>query len=144
MTVQDHVIVKGMKMRDPWKKQMKQIAKDFTDLTALTNTHDLACPDFDLGTLESKINTLQEIIPTKIASIEEADRKQGLFSDLSAKPCPQQIPTYSGSPRRTSSHSKTSSRKQLRIIGHRKQTNWRNFGKPSQETLHPSIRGGLS
>ena len=38
MVVQDHVIVKGMKMRDPWKEQMKRIAKDFTDLTALTNT----------------------------------------------------------------------------------------------------------
>ena len=63
MVVQDHVIVKGMKMRDPWKKHMKKIAKDFTVLTALT----------------------------------EADIKQGLFSDRSAKQCPQQIPTYSGS-----------------------------------------------
>ena len=33
----------GMKMREPWKKQMKQIAKDLSDLTALTNTNNIAC-----------------------------------------------------------------------------------------------------
>ena len=89
MVVQGHVIVKGMKMRDPWKKRTKQIAKDFT---ALTNTHDLACPDFNLSTLESKIDTLRD------RQHRRADKMQGLFSDRSAKPCPQRIPTYSGSP----------------------------------------------
>ena len=52
-----------------------------------------------MDALKSRISTLQDLIPTKIASIEEADRKQGLFSDQSAKPCPQLLPTYSGNPR---------------------------------------------
>ena len=108
MVVQDHVIVKGMKRRYPWKKQMKQIAKDFTDLTALTNTHNLAYPDLDLDTVERRLNTLQDLIPTKIASIEEADRKQGLFSDQSAKLCPQQPQHTPAAPAKTSLRSKIS------------------------------------
>ena len=56
----------------------------------------VACTDIDLSTLGGKIDALQDLIPTKIASIEEADRKQGLFSDRSTKPCPQQIPSYAG------------------------------------------------
>ena len=67
-----------MKMREPWKKQIKQIAKDLSDLTALTNTNNIACTDIHLSTLGGKIDTLQDLIPTTIASIEEADRKQGL------------------------------------------------------------------
>ena len=51
-----------------------------------------------MSTLRDKVSTLQELIPAKIASIEEADRKQGLFSDRSTKPCPQQIPSYAGTP----------------------------------------------
>ena len=93
VAVQDHVIVNEMKMREPWKKQMKQIAKDLSDLTAQINTNDIACTDIDMSTLGDKINTLQDLIPAKISSIEEADRKQGLFSDRSSKPCPQQIPS---------------------------------------------------
>ena len=81
VAVQVHVIVNGRKMREPWKKQMKQIAKDLSDLTALTNNNDIAFTDIDLSTLGGKIDALQDLIPTKIASIEEADRKQGLFSD---------------------------------------------------------------
>ena len=53
IVVQDHIIVKGMKMRDPWKKQIKQIAKDFTHLTALTNTHEFTCLHLDLDILKS-------------------------------------------------------------------------------------------
>ena len=85
-----------MKMREPWKKQMKQITNNFSDLTALINTNDIACADIDMSTLGDKVNTLQDLIPTRIASIEEADRKQGLFSDRSTKPYQQQIPSYSG------------------------------------------------
>ena len=98
MVVQDSVIIKGMKMREPWKKQMKQIAKDFIDLTALTNTHDISSPNLNLDRLKDNISNLQDLIPTKIASIEEADRKQGLYSDRSAKPCPQKFPNYPEAP----------------------------------------------
>ena len=92
MVVQDHIIIKGMKMRDPWKKQMKQIAKAFINLTALTNTNNILSPDLNLDRLKDNISNLQDLILTKIASIEEADRKQGLYSDRSAKPCPQKFP----------------------------------------------------
>ena len=57
---------------EPWKKQIKQIAKDVTDLTALTNTHNIACTDIHLCKLGGKIDALQDLIPTNIASIEEA------------------------------------------------------------------------
>ena len=40
LTAQDHMIVNGMKMREPWKKQMKQTSKDLSNLTALINTND--------------------------------------------------------------------------------------------------------
>ena len=79
--VEDHVIIRGMKLRDAWKKQ---IAKDFTDLTALTNTHDITSPDLDLGLgLKDSISNLQDLIPTRIASIEDADRKQKKFEKAS-------------------------------------------------------------
>ena len=91
MALADHVIVKVMKLRDKWKRQIKQIAKNFIDLTALTNT--ISSPDLNLDRLEDNISNLQDLIPTKTASIEEADRKQGLYSDRSAKPCPQIFPT---------------------------------------------------
>ena len=96
LTAQDHVIFNGMKMREPWKKQMEQITKDLSDLTAMINNNDIACTDIDMSALGDKVNTLQDLIPIRIASIEEADREQGLFSDQPTNPCPQQIPSYSG------------------------------------------------
>ena len=68
-----------MKSSNTWKKQIKQIAKDFTNLTALANTHNISSPDLDLDKLKNSINKLQDLI----ASIEQADRNQGLFSDRS-------------------------------------------------------------
>ena len=66
-------------IRDNRKKQIKQIAKDFTNLTALA----ISSPDLDLDKLKNSINKLQDLIAIKIASIEQADRNQGLFSDRS-------------------------------------------------------------
>ena len=34
----------------------------------------------------------------EIKNIEEADTKQGLYSDRIAKPCPPELPTFSGTP----------------------------------------------
>ena len=58
LNAQDHMIVNGLNMREPWKKQMKQICKDLSDLTALINTNDIACINIDMNTLEDKVNTL--------------------------------------------------------------------------------------
>ena len=60
---------------------MEQITKDFSDLTAMFNNNDIACTDIDMSTLGDKVNTLQDLIPIRITSIEEANREQGLFSD---------------------------------------------------------------
>ena len=38
LTAEDHVITKGMKMREPWRKQMEQITKDLFDLIRPTTT----------------------------------------------------------------------------------------------------------
>ena len=43
-----------------------------------------------------KVNTLQDLIPIRIASIERADREQDLFSDQPTNPQPMKIPCYSG------------------------------------------------
>ena len=71
------MITKGIKMREPWRKLMKQITKDLSNLIAMVNNNNIPCTDVDIN----KINTLQDLLPTVIASIEEADRGQGLFSD---------------------------------------------------------------
>ena len=81
LTVEDHVITKGTKNREPWKKQAALISKEFTNLKALINTNNITRADIDISTLEGKINNLQNMIPAKIKNIEEADRKQGLYSD---------------------------------------------------------------
>ena len=40
-----------------------------------------------MSALEVNLNNLQNMIPAKIKNIEEADKKQGLYSDRLAKPC---------------------------------------------------------
>ena len=48
MAAQDHITVKVMKLKDTWNRQIKQIAKDFIDLSALTNTYNISSPDLNL------------------------------------------------------------------------------------------------
>ena len=122
LTTEDHVITIGMKKREPWKKQMKQISKDLSDLTALINTNDVACTNIDISTLRDKVSLLQERIPAKIASIEEADRKQGLFSDRSNKPCHSRYQATLAPPVRTSSPLRTNSTRQLKTTGSQRPT----------------------
>ena len=59
-------------MREPWRKLMKQITKDLSNLIAMVNNNNIPCTDVDIN----KINTLQDLLPTVIASVEEADREQ--------------------------------------------------------------------
>ena len=98
LAVEEHVITQGMKSREPWKKQAAQITKEFTNLKALINTNNIICTDFDISDLEGNLSNLQNMIPAKIKSIEEADKKQGLYSDRLVKPCPSEIPTFGGTP----------------------------------------------
>ena len=77
---------------------MKQILKDLSNLRALVNTYNVTCDYTDISTLEDKLSKLQDLIPTLIRTIEDADKKRGLFSDRANKPCPQQIPSYAGTP----------------------------------------------
>ena len=58
LNAQDHVIVNRLNLREPWTKQMKQICKDHSDLTALIKTNDIACTDINMSTLGDKVNTL--------------------------------------------------------------------------------------
>ena len=82
-----------MKSRKLWKTKPTQITKNLTNLKALINTHGIA--DIDISTLEDNIHNLQNTIPAKIKNIEDADIKQGLYSDRIAKPCPSEIPIIS-------------------------------------------------
>ena len=77
---------------------MSDISKDLNHLKFLINTHNIACTNVNIDTLEARVNNLREQITETIASIEEADREQGLFSDRPTKPCPMKIPSYSGTP----------------------------------------------
>ena len=83
-------------MREPWKKQAAQIAKELINLKALINTNSIT--DIDISALEDNLNNLQNMIPAKIKNIEDAHKKQGLYSDRLAKPCPSEIPTFGGTP----------------------------------------------
>ena len=96
LTAEDHVITKGMEKREPWRKQMEQITKDLSNLVTMVNINNIPCTNIDIRALWNKINTLQDVLPTVIASIEEADRDQGLFSDQLTNPPPLKIPSYSG------------------------------------------------
>ena len=96
LAVEDHIITEGIKSRKPWKTQAAQIAKDLTNLKALINTNGIA--NIDISTLEGNISNLQNTIPAKIKNIEDADKKQGLYSDRLAKPCPAELPTFGGTP----------------------------------------------
>ena len=64
LTAEDHVITKGMKMREPWKKQATQISKEFSNLRALINIYDVTCNDIDMSTLEDKLSKLRNLIDT--------------------------------------------------------------------------------
>ena len=83
-----------MKSRKPWRTQAAQITKDLNNLKALINTHGIA--DINISTLEGNVHNLQNMIPAKIKNIEDADIKQGLYSDRIAKPCPAELPTFGG------------------------------------------------
>ena len=96
LTAEDHVITKGMKMREPWREQTGQITKDLSDLIATVNNNNIHCSDVDISALGNEINTLQDLLQTIITSIEEADGEQGLFSDQPTNPYPLKTPNYSG------------------------------------------------
>ena len=98
LTEEDHVISDGMRKRKPWKEQMSTISKDLVHLECLINTHDIARTDVDIDTLVARVNNLREQITGIIASIEQADEEQGIFSDQPIKLCPMQIPSYSATP----------------------------------------------
>ena len=96
LTAEDHEITKGMEKREPWREQMEQITKSLSDLIATVINNSISRTDVDIRALGDKIYTLQDLLPTIIASIEEADREQGLFSDQPTNPHPLKIPSYSG------------------------------------------------
>ena len=57
----------------------------------------------DLTDLEDEVDNTKllitnfiSVLETRIAEIEAADAKQGLFSDRSVKTCPIKLPTYAG------------------------------------------------
>ena len=75
---------------------MEQNTKSISNLIATVNNNNISCTDVDISPLRDKIYTLQDLLPTIIASIEEADREQGLFSDQPTNPHPLKIPSYSG------------------------------------------------
>ena len=60
-----------------------------------------------MNKIRDKVNTLQDLIPIKIASIERADKEQDLFSDQPTKPHPMKIPRYSGTPNESFTNFKT-------------------------------------
>ena len=41
-----------MKSRDTWRRQMKQLAKDLTNLTAIANTNDVKDTELDMDALK--------------------------------------------------------------------------------------------
>ena len=57
---------------------MEQITKDLSDLTTNINNNDIDCTDIDIIILGDKVNTLQDLIPMRIASIEKADKEPSL------------------------------------------------------------------
>ena len=89
-------VTQGMKLSEPWKKQAAQIAKELINLKALINTNSITY--IDISALEDNLNNLQNMIPAKIKNIEDAHKKQGLYSDRLAKSCPSEIPTFGGTP----------------------------------------------
>ena len=90
------MITKGMEMREEWREQMEQITKDLSDLITTIYSNSIPFTEVNIIALENKVNILQDLLPTVIASIEEADREQGLFSDQPTNPHPLKIPSYSG------------------------------------------------
>ena len=138
MVVHDHLIVKGMKMREPWKKQMKPICKDLSDLTVLINTNDIACTDIDMSKLGDKVNTLQYLIQTRIASIEEAERKKACSLTEPPSPAHRRCRATLAPPARTSSPLRTSLRRQPKTTGSRRSTSWKSSEKPLQEMRRPA------
>ena len=66
LTAEDHVITKGMKMREPWREQMEQITKDLSNLVATVNNNNIPRTDINMSALGNKINTLQDLLPTVI------------------------------------------------------------------------------
>ena len=75
LNAENHVITKGMRSREDWREQMEQINKEFSNLTTTTTSNKIPHKNVDMSTLESKVNTLQELLTEVIKSIEEADRE---------------------------------------------------------------------
>ena len=57
---------------------MEQITKSLFDLIDTVNNNNTFCTDVHISALRDKINTLEDLLPTIIAGIEEAERKQPL------------------------------------------------------------------
>ena len=67
LTAEDHVITKGMKKREPWRKQMEQITKSLSDLIATVNNN---ISDVNIRALGDKIYTLaRKQIESKACSL---------------------------------------------------------------------------
>ena len=81
LNAKEHVITHGMESRTAWRQQAKNNLKKFAHLTALVNTHDIACAEIDMETLGIDLNELKNMISIKIENIEEADDKRDLYYD---------------------------------------------------------------
>ena len=97
LTAEEHIITKGMERREKWREQMDQITRELSVLITTITSNNIPRTDVDISTLENKVNTLQDLLPEVIKSIEEADREQCLFFDHPTNPHPLKIPSYSGS-----------------------------------------------
>ena len=69
-------------MEKPWKEQAALISGELSNLRALVNIYDITCDDIDMDTLGVKLNNLQDMIPSRIQIIENANKKQYLRSKL--------------------------------------------------------------
>ena len=107
-TAEDHVIAHGMRMREKWRNQHTDLQKKIIEVLSIITLNDLnECKSMGSET-RSKIHNFGSFLEQKIQEIELADTVQGLYTDRSTKACPVKLPTYAGSPRRTSSCSRRS------------------------------------
>ena len=48
LSVEDHIIIKGMEQREEWRKKMDQTVRELLHLTTTITSHNIPCGDVDM------------------------------------------------------------------------------------------------
>ena len=94
--LEDHMIVKAMKLRSDWKTQATNLSKKAVEINSAITQWTLQELEKDATSITSRTKYHADQLVAVIDHIEKSDAKRALYTDRPAKTCPTKLPTFGG------------------------------------------------